>query len=77
MTSPVLGLFGGADTHITPDVLEAFETALGRSGIEHRIISYPGAPHSFFDRTFEEHAAASADAWQQVIGFIGANTPAA
>jgi carboxymethylenebutenolidase len=77
MTSPVLGLFGGADTHITPEALETFETALGRSGIEHRIISYPGAPHSFFDRTYEEHAAASADAWQQVIGFIGSNTPAA
>jgi carboxymethylenebutenolidase len=77
MKSPVLGLFGGADAHITPDALEAFETALGRAGLEHRIISYAGAPHSFFDRTYEEHAAASADAWQQVIGFIGANTPAA
>ena len=42
--------------------------------VELRIISYPGAPHSFFDRTYEEHAAASADAWQQVLAFIAGHT---
>ena len=73
---PVLGLFGGDDGAIPPSSVTTFETALGRVGVEHRIISYPGAPHSFFDRTYEEHAAASADAWQQVLGFIAANTAA-
>ena len=76
-TNPILGLFGGADAHITPDVLDEFETALGRAGVEHRIVSYPDAPHSFFDRKYEEHAAAAADAWHQVLGFIAANTAAA
>jgi dienelactone hydrolase len=28
--------------------------------------SYAGAPHSFFDRRFEEHAEASEDAWRRV-----------
>jgi carboxymethylenebutenolidase len=44
------------------------------AGMEHRIVSYPGAPHSFFDRTYEEHAAASADAWRQVLSFIADRT---
>jgi len=74
MASPVLGLFGGDDGAIPASSLEAFEAALGRAGIEHRIISYPGAPHSFFDRTFEEHAAASTDAWKQVLDFIADRT---
>ena len=74
MANPVLGLFGGTDAHITPDVLDEFETALGRAGVEHRIVSYPDAPHSFFDRKYEEHAAAAADAWHQVLAFIAANT---
>jgi len=72
--SPLLGLFGGADGAIPAMSLEAFEAALGRAGIEHRIVTYPGAAHSFFDRTFEEHAAASADAWRQVQAFIADNT---
>jgi carboxymethylenebutenolidase len=74
IASPVLGLFGGDDGAIPASSLEAFEAALGRAGLEHRVVSYPGAPHSFFDRTYEEHAAASADAWRQVLGFIADNT---
>jgi carboxymethylenebutenolidase len=74
IASPVLGLFGEADGAIPPTSVEAFEAALRRADVEHRIISYPGAPHSFFDRTYEEHAAASADAWQQVLAFITGHT---
>jgi carboxymethylenebutenolidase len=39
--------------------------------LPHEIHSYPGAPHSFFDRSFEEHAEASADAWRRVLDFLG------
>jgi carboxymethylenebutenolidase len=73
--SPVLGLFGGADGGIPPTSVEAFEAALGWAGVEHRLVTYPGAPHSFFDRSFEEHAAASADAWRQVLSFIADHAP--
>ena len=41
-----------------------------RLGIEHRIVVYPDAPHSFFDRTMSEHAEACRDAWAQVLGFV-------
>ena len=40
-------------------------------GIEHEIVTYPGAPHSFFDRKQVDFAAeGSADAWRRVLGFL-------
>ena len=70
MHGPVLGLFGGADEGIPPDQVEAFDTALAEAGVEHEIVTYPGAPHSFFDRRYEEHAEACADAWRRVLAFL-------
>jgi carboxymethylenebutenolidase len=70
MRCPVLGLFGGADEAIPPDHVEAFERALQASGAEHEIVTYSGAPHSFFDRSYTEHARASEDAWRRVLGFL-------
>jgi carboxymethylenebutenolidase len=70
MRGPVLGLYGGADEGIPPDQIEAFEQALATAGVDHEIVVYPGAPHSFFDRRFEEHAEACADAWRRVLGFL-------
>ena len=71
MRGPVLGLYGGADQGIPPDQLDAFEQALAGAGVEHEIVVYPGAPHSFFDRRFEEHAEACEDAWRRVLSFLG------
>lgn len=72
--SPVLGIFGGADEGISGDAVVAFETALDAAGVEHRITTYPDAPHSFFDRKAEAFAAASAEAWDEVLSFIRAHT---
>lgn len=75
---PVLGLFGGADQSIPPDQVKAFESGLAGTGIAHEIEIYPGAPHSFFDRSFAEHADACEDAWRRVLGFLErVGTPAA
>lgn len=74
--SPVLGLFGGADEGIKADAVSAFETALTTAGIEHSLITYPNAPHSFFDRKADEFSKASADAWDQVLTFIRSHTAA-
>lgn len=68
---PVLGLFGGADAGISADSISAFDDALTGAGIEHRLITYPGAPHSFFDRSAADHADAAQDAWRQVLAFVG------
>jgi carboxymethylenebutenolidase len=70
MRGPILGLYGGADTGIPPEQVDAFEAALAEGGVEHEIVVYPGAPHSFFDRRYDEHAEACADAWRRVLGFL-------
>ena len=67
---PVLGLFGGADAAIALEDVEAYDRALDDAGVEHEIVTYPGAPHSFFDRSQAEHAAASDDAWRRVLDFL-------
>ena len=72
---PVLGLYGGADKGIPVEDVQQFDTALAQAGIEHEIHIYPNAPHSFFDRTYDQFQQESADAWQRMIAFIGAHTP--
>jgi carboxymethylenebutenolidase len=74
MASPVLGLFGGADTVITPEAIAAFDAGLGAAGVDHRLVTYPGAPHSFFDRKAADFASESAAAWDEVVAFIRART---
>ncbi len=70
MRAPILGLMGGADRGIPAEDVEAFEQALTAAGVEHELVTYAGAPHSFFDRLQEEHAEASADAWRRVLAFV-------
>jgi carboxymethylenebutenolidase len=61
---------GGDDPGIPLDEVSAFDEALDAAGVEHEIVVYPGAPHSFFDRKHEEFAAESADAWNRVLAFL-------
>jgi carboxymethylenebutenolidase len=68
--TPVLGLYGGADKGIPAADVETYDRALEAAGIEHRLVRYPDAPHSFFDRKMTEYAAASQDAWARVLGFL-------
>ena len=70
LRAPILALMGGADEGIPVDVVREFEQALDEAGVEHEIAIYDGAPHSFFDRKFEEFAQASADAWDRTLAFV-------
>ncbi len=70
MRAPILGLMGGDDPMIPPEDVAAFERALEEAGVAHELVTYPGAPHSFFDRKQEEFADASEDAWNRVLAFI-------
>jgi carboxymethylenebutenolidase len=70
LEAPILALMGGADQGIRQDDVDAFEAALTEAGVDHEVVIYPGAPHSFFDRKQEEFADASADAWRRVLAFI-------
>lgn len=67
---PVLGLFGGADQGIPQRDVQRLDELLDTAGVEHQLIIYPDAPHSFFDRRAADYAEASTDAWQQVLRFI-------
>jgi carboxymethylenebutenolidase len=75
MEAPLLLLVAGAD--FTPqEEFQKFDAELTEAGVPHRMVIYEGAPHSFFDRTFEEHEAACADSWRQMLDFVRENTPA-
>jgi carboxymethylenebutenolidase len=68
---PVLVLYGGEDAGIPPEARETFDRALDAAGVEHRTLTYDGAPHSFFDRKADEYADASAEAWREMLDFMG------
>ena len=70
LDAPILGLMGGADEGIPPKDVAKFEQALEAASVEHELVTYDGAPHSFFDRKQEEFADASEDAWARALAFI-------
>jgi carboxymethylenebutenolidase len=74
MKAPILALQAGADQNITAEDNAAFGQALQAAGVEHELVTYDGAPHSFFDRKQEEFAAASDDAWAKTLAFIEAHS---
>ena len=75
MRAPVLGLFGGADPGIPPTDVAAFDEALAAAKVKRHLESYPGAPHSFFDRSFDEHKRECDDAWRRVLAFMRTGDP--
>lgn len=70
MNGPILALFGGADPSIPAELRDEFDQALTDSGVEHEFVVYPGAPHSFFDRSHGDHRVECDDAWRRVLGFL-------
>jgi carboxymethylenebutenolidase len=74
LEAPILGLMGGADQAISAEDVSAFERALTDAGVAHELVTYEGAPHSFFDRKQEEFADASEDAWRRTLAFIDAHS---
>jgi carboxymethylenebutenolidase len=73
----VLGLFGGDDPSIPEPMIAAYSDRLAEAEVDYDLVVYPGAPHSFFDRKAADFASESADAWQHVLDFVRARTPAA
>jgi len=73
MECPVLALMGGGDTFIPLSDVEVLRQALDEAGVENEVVVYPGAPHSFFDRAYEQFASESADAWTRCLDFVKKN----
>jgi carboxymethylenebutenolidase len=74
MKAPLLLLLAGNDQATTPEDFVQFDRELSQAGVPHQKVVYEGAPHSFFDRTFDEHKEASDDAWRQMLAFIKEHT---
>ena len=70
MEAPILALQAGDDVNITAEHNAAFDEALTAAGVAHEVVSYDGAPHSFFDRRHEDFADASEDAWRRALEFV-------
>jgi carboxymethylenebutenolidase len=70
LRGPILALMGGADEAIPQADVDEFGRALAATGVEHEIVVYDGAPHSFFDRKQEQFADASEDAWRRTLEFV-------
>jgi carboxymethylenebutenolidase len=75
MTSPLLGLWAGDDGATSAEAIVEFDAALAAAGVEHRFVTYAGAPHSFFDRKAEQYADASKQAWEEMLTFVRGHTP--
>jgi carboxymethylenebutenolidase len=70
MQSPLLILAAGQDFTPVADV-EKFADDVRSAGIEAEVHVYPDAPHSYFDRTFADHAEACDDSWRRILDFVG------
>lgn len=70
---PTVGLYGGADPSIPPDIVEAMRMRLSRAGAPAEIIVYDDAPHAFFADYRESYREAAAkDAWGRMLAFLRA-----
>ena len=71
LDAPVLGLFGGADSSITRESVEAFAAATHRLGKPADIEIYADAGQGFADiRRRAYDAALAARAWQRMLEFL-------
>ena len=69
MKAPLLMLIAGAD--FTPqEAFHALDKKLTEAGVPHEMHIYGGAPHSFFDRSFDQWKDACEDAWHRILGLI-------
>ena len=67
LKAPLLMLVAGADAHIP---VESVREVADRASVETDLVVFDGAPHSFFDRTAGEHAAAADEAWTRIRRFV-------
>ncbi|XBS69597.1 dienelactone hydrolase family protein [Acerihabitans sp. KWT182] len=68
LVAPVLGLYGGQDTGILAEHIEAMRLALNDAGADADIRVYPDAGHAFYaDYRASYHAASAEDGWRRML----------
>lgn len=72
LDAPVLGLYAGKDTFVSPEVVAELDRQLTALGKPHEFHTYAEASHAFFNDTRPEvyDAAAAADAWEKTLTFF-------
>jgi carboxymethylenebutenolidase len=70
MKAPLLVMIAGADQATTPEENRAFLGELAQARVPHDHHIYEGAPHSFFDRSYEQWKNACDDAWRRMLDFV-------
>ncbi|HEY8862689.1 MAG TPA: dienelactone hydrolase family protein [Candidatus Dormibacteraeota bacterium] len=70
MKAPMLLLIAGNDAASPREAFIDFDEKLTAEKVPHEMHIYEGAPHSFFDRTFEQWKDACDDAWRRILAFV-------
>jgi carboxymethylenebutenolidase len=70
MKAPLLLLLAGADAATPTDAFHVFDKELTAANVTHEMQIYEGAPHSFFDRGYEQWKEACDDAWRRMLAFV-------
>jgi carboxymethylenebutenolidase len=77
MKKPLLLLVAGNDAASPRESFIDFDKKLSAEKVPHEMHIYEGAPHSFFDRTFEQWKDACDDAWRRILTFTKKPSPLA
>ena len=75
MKAPLLVIVAGTDQATTPEQAMEFKEDLEQAGVDFEQHVYRGAPHSFFDRGYEEWKEACDDAWKRMLDFVKRHSP--
>ena len=70
MKAPLLVMVAGDDQATSPEEAMAFKEKLEQAGVPFEQHVYRGAPHSFFDRSYDQWREACDDAWRRMLGFV-------
>lgn len=70
MKAPLLVMVAGADAATSPEQAMEFKHALEHARVPFEQHVYEGAPHSFFDRAYDQWKEACDDAWRRMLDFV-------
>jgi carboxymethylenebutenolidase len=70
MKAPLLLMIAGADAATSLERSREFQKRLDQAKVPYEAHVYDGAPHSFFDRSYEQWKEACDDAWRRMLDFI-------
>ena len=71
LKAPVLGLYGGADTGIPNDTVEAMREAIKAAGKPSEMVLYPDMPHAFHaDYRPSYRKEAAEDGWRRLLAWL-------